>query len=137
MSAMWTEIMDGAEVISYPQQQLDYYYAMQINQCEYYAQMYGMTVETIMQVMGYSEESFRENAEKYTKEDLVFFAIAQIENIMVSEDEYVEGLAGYAAEAGVSSEQLEDYYGKQYINECLLWDKLLGQLFEWANVVNN
>ncbi len=137
VSAMWTEIMDGAEVISYPQQQLDYYYAMQINQCEYYAQMYGMTVETIMQVMGYSEESFRENAEKYTKEDLVFFAIAQIENIMVSEDEYVEGLAGDAAEAGVSSEQLEDYYGKQYINECLLWDKLLGQLFEWANVVNN
>ena len=67
----------------------------------------------------------------------MFFAIAQIENIMVSEDEYVEGLARYAAEAGVSSEQLEDYYGKQYINECLLWDKLLGQLFEWANVVNN
>ncbi len=130
ISAVWAQVLENAEVISYPQQQLDYYYAAQKSQCEYYASAYGMTLESVMQILGYTEESFTEGAKTYTKEDLVFYGIAQVEGITVSDEEYAEGLAKYAAEAGATGEELEEYYGELYIEECLLWDKLLEMIYE-------
>lgn len=131
---VWAQVIENAEVISYPQQQLDYYYAVQMSQCEYYANAYGMTVEEIMKIMGYTEESLLEDAQTYTKEDLVFYGIAQIEGISISDDEYAAGLAGYASETGATGDELEDYYGEDYIRECLLWDKLLEMIYESSNI---
>lgn len=130
ISSVWAQAVENAEVISYPQQQLDYYYAVQMSQCEYYANAYGMTVEEIMKIMGYTEESLLEDAQAYTKEDLVFYGIAQVEGVSISDEEYAAGLANYASETGATGEELEDYYGKDYIEECLLWDKLLEMVYE-------
>ncbi len=136
LASIWEQVMDNAEVIEYPEQQIEYYFAMQMSQCEYYAKSYGMTVETIMQLMGYTEESFRAEAQKYTKEDLVFFAVVQTEGVTISDGEYTAGLAKYAADAGAGAtpEALEDYYGKKYITEALLWDKLLDMIYEMSDV---
>lgn len=136
MATIWTQVMDNAEVIEYPEQQIEYYFAMQMSQCEQYAGSYGMTVEDIMQLMGYTEETFRAEAQKYTKEDLVFFAIVQTEGIAISDEEYTAGLAKYAQDAGVGAtpEMLESYYGKQYVKEALLWDKVLDMIYEMSDV---
>lgn len=134
ISDVWAQAVENAEVISYPQQQLDYYCAAQKSQCEYYANAYGMSVESVMQILGYTEESFLEDAKTYTKEDLVFYGIAQVEGVSVSDEEYTAGLANYASEAGAEPEELEDYYGELYIRECLLWDKLLEMIYDMSNI---
>lgn len=133
ISDVWAQTVENAVVISYPQQQLDYY-AAQKSQCEYYANAYGMSVESVMQILGYTEESFLEDAKAYTKEDLVFYGIAQVEGVSVSDEEYTAGLAKYASEAGAEPEELEDYYGELYIRECLLWDKLLEMIYDMSNI---
>ena len=134
ISAMWDAVIEACEVIEYPEQQVNYYYQQQMAQCEYYAQSYGMTVETVMSVMGWTEEVLMENARLYTKGDLAFNAISQKENIGISEEEYLTGLAKYAESAGVTSTVLEAYYGKDYIMENLLWDKVLVSIYDRANV---
>ena len=131
---MWDKVIELCEVIEYPEQQVTYYYEQQISQCEYYAQSYGMTVEQVMSIMGWTEEVLMENARLYTKGDLVFNAISQKENIGISEEEYLTGLAKYAASAGAEPAVLESYYGKDYIMENLLWDKVLVSIYDRANV---
>lgn len=134
LSAIWRQVMDNAEVTEYPEQQIEYYFAMQMSQCEYYAKNYGMTVESVMQIMGYTEETLRAKAEEYTKEDLVFFAVAKTEGVSVSDDEYTEGLAKYAESSNVEPSVLEEYYGKKYIMESLLWDKLLNLIYDMSEI---
>jgi trigger factor len=134
ISAMWDKVIELCEVIEYPEQQVTYYYEQQISQCEYYAQSYGMTVEQVMSIMGWTEEVLMENARLYTKGDLVFNAISQKENIGISEEEYLTGLAKYAESAGTTSAVLEAYYGKDYIMENLLWDKVLVSIYDRATV---
>ena len=134
ISAMWDKVIELCEVIEYPEQQVNYYYQQQMSQCEYYAQSYGMTVEQVMSIMGWTEEILMENARLYTKGDLAFNAISQKENIGISEDEYLAGLAKYAASAGVEPAVLESYYGKDYIMENLLWDKVLVSIYDRATI---
>lgn len=134
ISAMWDKVIEACEVVEYPEQQVNYYYQQQMEQCEYYATSYSLTVEQVMSVMGWTEEILMENARLYTKGDLVFNAISQKENIGISEDEYLAGLAKYAASAGVEASVLEAYYGKDYIMENLLWDKVLISIYDRATV---
>ena len=134
ISAMWDKVIEACEIVEYPEQQVNYYYQQQMSQCEYYAQSYGMTVEQIMAVMGWTEEILMENAQIYTKGDLAFNAICQKENIGISEAEYLVGLANYATSADVEPSVLEAYYGKDYIMENLLWDKVLVSIYDRATV---
>ena len=134
ISAMWDKVIELCEVIEYPEQQVTYYYQQQMSQCEYYAQSYGMTVEQVMSIMGWTEDTLMENARLYTKGDLAFNAISQKENIGISEEEYLTGLAKYAESAGTTSSVLEAYYGKDYIMENLLWDKVLVSIYDKATV---
>ena len=134
ISAMWDKFLESCEVIEYPEQQVNFYYQQQMSQCEYYAQSYGMTVDQVMSIMGWTEEILKENARLYTKGDLALNAISQKENVGISEDEYLAGLAKYAASAGVDPSVLESYYGKDYIMDDLLWDKVLVSIYERATI---
>lgn len=134
ISAMWDKFLESCEVIEYPEQQVNFYYHQQMSQCEYYAQSYGMTVDQVMSIMGWTEEILKENARLYTKGDLALNAISQKDNVGISEDEYLAGLAKYAASAGVDPSVLESYYGKDYIMDDLLWDKVLVSIYERATI---
>jgi trigger factor len=131
---LWQLIVDNAEVLEYPEQQLQYYYNAQKSQYESYAASNNVDYATILSYMGVTEESMNESAKSYVKEDLVFYSIVKAEGFSISDEEYAVGAAGYAAQAGASVAQLEEYYGKDYIVDCLLWDEVLKQLFMWAEV---
>ncbi|MBQ9080647.1 MAG: trigger factor [Clostridia bacterium] len=131
---MWQGILEDCEVSEYPEQHVNYYYQLLMSQCESYAANYSMTVDQIMSLMGWTEESLMERAREYTKEDMVFYTIVRAEGFEVSDEEYKEGIARYAESAGADSATLEAYYGKDYLEENLLWDKMLYALYGWANV---
>jgi trigger factor len=131
---LWQRIVENAEVIQYPQQQVLYYFNAQKSQYESYAASNSIDYNTMLSYMGVTEESMMESARSYTKEDLVFYSIVKAEGFSISDSEYASGAAGYAEQAGATVAQLEAYYGKDYITECLLWDKVLKQLFIWADV---
>lgn len=133
-SELWKTIVTNAEVKAYPDQQVKYYFNAQKSQYEDYAASNSVDYNTILTYIGVTEESMMESARNYTKEDLVFFAIIKAENFIISDSEYAIGAAGYAEQAKATITQLEEYYGKDYIVESLLWDKVLKQLFMWAEI---
>lgn len=138
MSDMWNTIVGGSEVLEYPEAQVKYYQAALKSQYESQAAYYGMDVATLMEYYGETEESILETAKEYTKDDLVYAALVKAEGFEVTAEEYNKTVADYAAAAGVSVAEFEEYYnsyyGEGYLEESFLWDKMITQIFEWANV---
>ena len=134
ISEMWNAILTSNEFTVVPEQHIMYYYGEILSEYEYYASYYSVDLATIMSLYGATEESLMANAEMYAKEDVLFKAIVKLENISLDDEEYAAGLEEIAEMVGTDSETLENYYGKDYIYDNLLWDKVLEQLFDWASV---
>ena len=75
-----------------------------------------------------------ETARLYAKQDMVLYAIIGQEGIAVTDEEYTDKLEEIASSAGATAQAVEDYYGKDYIMESMLWDKVIIQLYDWADV---
>ncbi len=134
ITSLWQGILEASEVKEYPEQHVMYFYGQIVDQYEYYASYYSVDLATILTMYGETEDSLMENARLYAKEDMLFWAIAKQENITVSDEEYASELAIIAANAGTDSATIENYYGKDYIVESLLWDKVIEQIYDWAVV---
>jgi trigger factor len=122
LNTLWSAVFENTTFHQVPTEQVSYYHAQLKAQYESYAASYGMSYETILSLYGLTDESLKTQAEQYAKQDLVFYAIVKAESITVTEEEYTAGLADYAASSGVSSAEMEAYYGKDYIMESLVCD---------------
>ena len=138
MSDMWNTIVGGSEVLEYPEAQVKYYQEALKAQYESQAAYYGMDAATLMEYYGITDESILETAKNYTKDDLVYAALVKAEGFEVTAEEYTKTVTEYATAAGVSVDEFEayynSYYGEGYLEESFLWDKMITQIFEWANV---
>ncbi len=117
--------VDNATLLKYPEKQVEYHYNSFYSYYEYYAVQNGYTTEQLLELAGTNTEEIREAAEISTKEDLVFYAIVQAEKLTITDEEYAEGAAEYAAAQKTSLEALEEQYGKDYIIDCLLYDEMI------------
>lgn len=134
MNTLWTSVVDNSEVKEYPEQHVLHYYGELMGQYEYYASYYSMDLATVMSLYGATEESVMETAQTYAKQDMVLYAIVGKEGIAVTEDEYTAKINEIASSAGTTAQAVEDYYGKDYIMESMLWDTVIKQLYDWADV---
>ncbi|MCR4901524.1 MAG: trigger factor [Butyrivibrio sp.] len=135
-----------------PQEMVDryvYLYNRQLStMASYYTAMYGTTytadsvIEQIMSSEGYTgtkEEYLNEIAVKTVKELIMTQAIADLENITVSDDEVLEAVTESMASAASSYEDVDDYISKNSIDleaykESMMHDKVVELLAENANV---
>ena len=116
-------IIDNAEIIEYPEEQIMYYYTSEISYLEAYAANYGVTIDVLMEAQGITYEIIMDYVKNLVKEELVYFAIVKAEAMEVTDEDYSEGLARYSASMGVTAEELEAQYGVEYIKDNILWDK--------------
>lgn len=104
-SATLAAALDNAEALQYPDGVVDDYMAQQTDYVRYYASMYGMSYEdfvsaaTGVDVATY-EADIRTAAEQSVKEEMVIYAIAEAENMTISEARREEEL-----------KSLLEYYG--------------------------
>ena len=133
-NSLWSSIVDATQVKEYPEQHVMYYYGELMAQYEYYASYYSVDLATVLSLYGATEESIMEDARLYAKQDMVIYAIVRQEGIEVTEDEYAAKLSEIALSAGATADAVEAYYGKDYIMESMLWDKVIRQLYDWAVV---
>lgn len=104
-SATLALALDNAEALQYPDGVVDDYMAQQTDYVRYYASMYGMSYEdfvsaaTGVDVATY-EADIRTAAEQSVKEEMVIYAIAEAENMTISEARREEEL-----------KSLLEYYG--------------------------
>jgi len=102
------------------------------------AEMYELDLETYMYYMyGYEGEDLdaqlKEEAEYQLKVELVINAIAEKEKLTLTEEEYTEGLQTMADEYWAESpEAFEEEYGREMVEEALLYDKVAAFILENA-----
>ena len=125
---MWQHILENATFIELPEQQVMYYYTSNRSYYESVAAQYGYTYEEYLEAVGGTDADIMTAAENMVKEELVFYSIAKLENASIDDTEYAEGVAKYAEAQGVTVEQLEESYTKEYIIDNLLWDEVIYSL---------
>lgn len=130
----FVDILDMAEVSDVPEAALNYIIDLDISNLEYYATMYGMTVEDYI-ITYYSYESkdayIEDNMETYTSDAGLYLAaqaIAEAENLTVTDEQIEEaGYTQYIAEMG-----------KPYIKQYMLFQEIIPAFIaENGNVVES
>lgn len=129
--AVWKKVLEGTEVIQYPEEQVKYYFEGTVAQYEYLAKKGNNTYENIISELGVTEEMMMEEARELTKEDLVLHALIKAENITLTDEDKQNNFERYAKKF------VEDYgYGEEYVREnmseqiydTMLFDKTIEKL---------
>lgn len=131
---LMAQVYNTCTVNDYPQELVDYTVQGLVSTYTGYAEMYGMSFEEFLSgYMQMSEEEFMTAAEGAAKEtltqELILKAIAEQENITISEEEFEQGCTDYAAAYGYEdAEDLKSNYDSKVIEISLLMDKVLAFL---------
>lgn len=135
-AAVWPIIVENATVKTYPEQQLQYYYRQNRNYYEYYAALYDMSYTEFLAAMGLSDAKLYESAKLYVEEDLVYYAIRNIENIVLTEEEYNARIDSYTDrykdEFGYTDSEIRENLAA--IEDNMLYDKVQETIVGWAVV---
>ena len=127
-------------VDKYPQELLDYVTGSLSSTYRQYAGMYGMDFGSFLSTyLGMDEKAFsdavKKAAETTLKQELLLSAIAEKEQITVSDEDYQKGLSDYATRYGyASTDALLADFDEATVRVSLLMDKTLDFL-ETANHV--
>ncbi|MBQ8396724.1 MAG: trigger factor [Clostridia bacterium] len=134
-SDIWTQVVANATIHQYPEDKVTYIYQQYVTEYGSYAAMaYGVTYEEYLNMMGASDEQVRQMARDQVKEDLIFYAITQAENITVSDAEYEAELPTFAEAFGMEAEALVEQYGEEAIRDGILWNKTQDLIVSWAKI---
>ena len=140
LNAVMNKLIEKSEVVEYPKQSVDYYYESYIDYYEYYMQLYSMygyqfdsLEEFLVTMVGLDKDNWQEQvtdlAKNAVQTSLICYSIAKNQNITVTDEEfnaYVETLIGNnSSEAQqYTADEIIEMYGRQQINETLLFDKV-------------
>lgn len=137
----WDVLLENTEVIKYPEAELKQAYDDYVNSAKAYAEYQNMKFVDYLSVFyNMNEEEFYEHAKEYTKattkEEMICYAIARLENISISEEEYVRRATIYATEYYelASLEALEAIYDKEVLMEVLLFDIVHERVADYAEL---
>lgn len=140
LNAVLNKLMENSEVIEYPKQSVDYYYQSYIDYYEYYMQLYSMygykfdsLEEFLVTMVGLDKDNWQEQvtdlAKNAVQNSLICYSIAKNQNITVTDEEfnaYVETLIknNSSESKQYTADEIIEMYGRQQINETLLFDKV-------------
>lgn len=129
------EVIESSTVTQYSEETYQSYYDAVMADYEGYAEMFGMTTDELISSFNMTDEDIKTETLDYLYRDLIVAAIAENENLSVSDEEFNTGAEQYAAEyeADDVSSFLEEY-GEDNIRNWLLEEKVLDLLEENADI---
>lgn len=146
---LWSKIMDNAEVLKYPETELE---ACKVTNKEYYesyAKQYDMEFKDFLtQYMQMDEQDYEDYLKKYSEaivsQEMIMYSIANAENISISDKEYKEKLKGFMKDQGIEDEAtfkeqsgmtFEEYAGKDNLMKSFLLEKVIEFVVDNAKIV--
>lgn len=133
LDATWSKIFDSIEIVELPTELIDGYYQFDMKYYETYAKYYGVTLETMLKYLGYTEELVYEEAKNNVLTDMIVYSVIKAENITIDDAEYEEKLAEFIKINEWDREELESQYTKEEISEMFLYTKAYEAAAEWQN----
>ena len=136
--AIWRVIYESSEVISYPEEQLEYYVSQSRARCEYYASLHGVSYSDALDALGYTEESLVAEAKTLVFEDLVGMALHADAGISLTEEEkdkfFDKYAEKYAYDGGYNLAYVEEELSEQ-VYGSMLYDKTTEYLLKYNEFV--
>ncbi|MCL2366184.1 MAG: trigger factor [Oscillospiraceae bacterium] len=139
---IWEQIMDGATIHKYPENEINFRLDMAMQEFELYAMMYGMEVDDLMEMfVGMPLEEFIETSVRPSilvevGQDLVLRAVAVQEGLSITDEEFQEGLEQFVEDFGFESEdEFLEMHGALAIELSLLANKVIERIMEHSVVL--
>lgn len=138
--AVWLAVKKNAFVRRFPEEELQDYVATYTKYYEDLAAQYEVSLEQLVTVYMKSDmEAFAEDARAFAEEmvtnDMILVQLVRLQNITLSDEEYLAGARAYFAleesEFG-SFEEFTEYYTEENLRRELLWDKALKAVVDRA-----
>lgn len=133
--AVWSQILAKVEILSYPEDAVEYYAEQRRDTYRYYAEKNGWSYEEALSFFGVSEESIVTEAKRMVKGDLVYRYIVKEAKITLSEKEKSEQMDRYVKKYAEDYGYTEDYVREHLLDliyDSMLYDKTMEYL-----IVNN
>lgn len=125
-SDLWLQVVDNAEVLAYPEEEVNRIYNEQRSMYEQYAVSFGVDYATFLSsYLGMTDEDLLDESRTYVKEDLVMYQLIKDLGVEITEETYNEGLAFFAESYGMTTDDLISYYGEDTIRSTILWQELM------------
>lgn len=128
---VWTVILERAEILSYPEEQVSYYAAQKKATYRYYGEKQGWSLEETLEKLEVTEEQILSEAREMVKGDLVYHYIVSDAGIVLTEEERATLFDRYA-------EQYAERYGyrvsyvkeelSELVYDSMLYDKTMEYL---------
>ncbi len=152
LSALTNLLLEKSEIIKYPEESVTYWYTAYVNECIYYMSYYSSMEYKFDSIDEFAKTFFgipdgknwkeyvTDLAKSTVHEKLVFYAVAQIEGITVSVEDYNESVQyfiNYYKEQSnkiYSSDEIKSMLGDSYIRERALYTKVSQLLIENCTV---
>lgn len=126
---VWAALVEKCTIKEYPEDKYNEVTTQINNQYNYLAQMYGMTVDQLLQA--YYKVTLDEMAKQLIKQEYAVELIVKKEKLTASEKEYEDRVAEYVERFGYESrEKLEESVGKKAIEKMINQEKVADFLIE-------
>lgn len=134
------QITEAAEVSEYPEGLVDYYMAENIAYNEAQLSMYGIGLEDYLTMTGMTMEDFESevlaSVEAGLPQQLALEAIAEMEEMEITEEEYGESVKNYMEMYGYTDEEsfISAFGGEESLRQALLQQEVYDFLLENTEV---
>ena len=125
--AVWSAVREKANIKSYPEEQVDYYFAETKAQYEYYAEKADVSYKEMLTELGATEEKMIQEARQMAIDDVLFELVRRAESITLSESEKSEHFDRYVQKYVSDYGYSEDYVRKNLsgkVYDSMLYDKV-------------
>ena len=131
---LWQQIVDGSEILAYPEEEVQRVYNERRAVYESYAEYYGSTYEQILSdFFGITDEDLREECRSYVKEDLVMYQLMKATGVEITDEKFEERMQFFADYYGATVEELIAYYGEDTMNTTIIWQEVM----EYVETISN
>ncbi len=142
-NALWEEIVEKSEIIKYPEEK-DAQIEEQMEAIKKDAEDNDMELDEYLESAGYTEKEFKkalsDNIEKNMFQEMLVYAIAEKEDLEVTDDEYQKYIDQVLEASGMDEDTFESAYGmtiKEYLDNqnartIMLLNKVMDKVMEYA-----
>ena len=125
-SDLWMQLVEGSEVLVYPETEVLRIYNEQRSMYNQYAISLGTDYETfISSYIGVTDEELLEECRTYVKEDLIMYQLVKELGVEITDEEFMESAAYFAQSYDMTTEELVAYYGESTIRATIYWQEIM------------
>lgn len=138
--AVWLAVKNAASVRRFPQLELQAGIDLYKQSYTEFAARYELSLEQLVTVymestMEEFEADAREYAEEKVKNDMIMIQLVRLQNMTLTDEEYLAGAQEYFAKEENqfgSFEEFVEYYSEENLRQSILWDKALKAVVDRA-----